>query len=221
MEQTSTEQTGETTTTESTEHVAPYTATSEQVRRILGTVVVDVELPQVQGGAPDVAKVFNDQMQKVLETQADSLAGGTLESRTGSGVRIGKQVLSGLLRTAATDFRKGTSTALAGTVVVDAESGSFITLSSLFKDEDTGLRKLAELAQELGPTTSVGADFTSTNLQPTEKVFEHWTAESKGMRVYFAQGLVAPESQGIVELTVPWDDLGDVLKPGVAQIVSS
>src|SRR6185369_8515519 len=86
MEQTSTEQTSETTTTESTEHVAPYTAMSEQVRRILGTVAVDVELPQVQGGDPDIAKVFNDQMQKVLETQADSLTGGTLESRTGSGV---------------------------------------------------------------------------------------------------------------------------------------
>ena len=31
---------------------------------MLGTVTVDVELPQVAGGNPDVANVFNEQMEK-------------------------------------------------------------------------------------------------------------------------------------------------------------
>jgi hypothetical protein len=206
---------------ESTEHIAPYTATSEKIQRILGTVAVDVELPQVQGGDPDVAEAFNDEMQKALQTQADSLTGGSLQDRPGSGVRIGTRVLSGLLRTAAIDFTTATSTALVSTVVMDATSGSLITLSSLFKDLNKGLMKLQELSQELGPSTSAGSNFDGTKLEPSEKIFERWTAETSGMRVHFAQGLVAAESAGIIDLTIPWDKLDDVLKPGVAQIVAS
>ena len=41
------------------------------------------------------------------------------------------------------------------------------------------------------------------------------------MRVYFEEGLVGPQSAGIVDLTIPWANLDDVLKPGVAQIVAS
>ena len=189
-----------------TGQTAPYTETSKRIQR-MGTVVVDVELPQVAGGNPDVANVFNDEMEKVLQTQADSLTGGTLQDRPGSGVRIGTRVLNGLLRTAATDFTTATSTALASTVVMDANSGSLITLSSLFKDLNKGLMKLQELSQELGPSTSAGSNFDGTKIEPSEKVFEHWTAETSGMRLYFAQGLVAPESEGIVDLTIPWDNL--------------
>lgn len=200
----------------------PFTATTERVQRFLGTVAVDVELPQVEGGNPDVAKVFNDEMQKALQAQADSLTGGTLQDRPGSGVRIGERVLSGLLRTAATDFVTATSIALASTVVIDANSGSLITLSSLFNDLNTGLIRLQEESEQLGPTTSsVGGGFDSSKLAPSEEVFERWTAESDGMRVYFEQGLVAPDSAGIVDLTIPWDKVNDVFKPGVAQIVSS
>ena len=202
-----------------TGQTAPYTETSKRIER-MGTVKVDVELPQVAGGNPDVANVFNEEMGKALQTQADSLTGGTLQDRPGSGVRIGTRVLNGLLRTAATDFTTTTSTALASTVVMDANSGSLITLSSLFKDLNKGLMKLQELSQELGPSTSAGSNFDKTKIEPSEKVFQHWTAETSGMRVYFAQGLVAPESEGIVDLTIPWDNLDDVLKPGVAQIVA-
>lgn len=213
--------TSDTTTsdTTSTDHTEPYTATTERIQRILGTVAVDVELPQVQGGDSGVATIFNEEMQTVLHHQADALTGGTLESRPGSGVHVGERVLSGLLRTVATNYLEGTSTALAGTVVVDTESGSVITLASLFSDEDTGLQKLQELTEQLGPESN--ADFDTSKLEPTEQVFGQWTAESDGMRLYFAEGLVAPESAGIVELAIPWDDLDEVLKPGVAQIVSS
>ena len=202
-----------------TGQTAPYTETSKRIQR-KGTVEVDVELPQVAGGNPVVANVFNDQMEKVLQTQADSLTGGSLQDRPGSGVRIGTRVLNGLLRTAATDSTTATSTALARTVVMDANSGSLITLSSLFKDLNKGLMKLQELSQELGPSTSAGSNFDGTKIEPSEKVFEHWTAETSGMRLYFAQGLVAPESEGIVDLTIEWDKLNDVLKPDIAQIVA-
>ena len=86
---------------------APYTATSKRIERIRGTVVVDVEIPQVKGGNPDVATVFNDEMQRALLAQADSLTAATLKDGPGSGVRIGERVLSGLLRTASTKLLDG------------------------------------------------------------------------------------------------------------------
>ena len=71
----------------------------------------------------------------------------------------------------------------------------------------------------MGP--SANDSFDGSRFEPSEKVFERWTAETEGMRVYFDQGLVAPEAEGIIDLTIPWDNLDDVLKPGVAQIVAS
>jgi hypothetical protein len=41
------------------------------------------------------------------------------------------------------------------------------------------------------------------------------------MRVYFEQGAVAPATEGVVELLIPWDDLKGVLKSGVQDILSS
>jgi hypothetical protein len=196
-----------------------YTATSKKVVRIFGRVAVDVELPQVTGGNPDVAKAFNDEMQSALQSQLGSVSSGTLESRDGSGVRIGEQVLSGLLRTAAVDTSTAESTALAGTVVMDTESGSVITLSSLFTNLDKGLKRLQAQTKEVGPSSN--SSFDPSRVAATEAVFEHWTAESSGMRVYFKQGLVAPKSEGIVDVTIPWDKLKDLMKPGVAKIVSS
>jgi hypothetical protein len=204
------------TTNQTTE---PYTATSERIKRIVGTVAVDVKVPQVEGGNPDVATVFNDEMQRALLAQADSLTAGKLEDGPDSGVRIGERVLSGLLWTESTSFLTAESVALASTVVVDANSGSLITLASLFKDLDKGLMRLQEEAQQLGP--SANDSFDGSRLEPSEKIFERWTAETEGMRLYFDQGLVAPEAEGIIDLTIPWDKLNDVLKPGVAQIVAS
>ena len=198
---------------------APYTATSERIERVLGTVAVDVEVPQVEGGNPDVATVFNDEMQKALVAQADSLIAGRLEDGPESGVRIGERVLSGLLWTASTGFLTDESVEHASTVVIDADSGSLITLASLFKDLDKGLMRLQEEAQQLGP--SANDSFDGSQLEPTEEVFERWTAETEGMRVYFEQGLVAPEEEGIIDLTIPWENLDGVLEPGVAQIVAS
>lgn len=200
---------------------APFTATTKKVNGFLGFVVAEVDLPQVQGGDQKVAEVFNDEMHNALEAQADSVTGGKLEGRPGSGVRIGKRVLSGVLRTSAVDIVKATSRALVSTVVVDAEDGSVITLSALFDDPTKGLKVLADQAKTLGRTGSKGSSFDATKVQPTEEMFGHWTAETGGMHIFFEEGAVAPDAAGIVEVTVPWDDLSDVLNSDVAQVVSS
>jgi hypothetical protein len=210
-----------TTTTTSSTTATPFTATTEKVNTFLGTVYANVSLPQVDGGDSAVAGVFNDEMHKVLQSQADSLTGGRIEDRPGSEARIGQRVLSGVLRTAAVDTTKATSRPLVGTVVVDAQSGSVITLSSLFNDLDTGLKLLVQESEKLGPSSAAGANFDGTKLQATEQTFAHWTAETAGLHVFFDQGTVAPSSSGIVDLTIPWSSLDDAMKSGVQQIVSS
>lgn len=215
---------GAETTTATTDNPTadePFTATVEKVKRFLGTVFVDVELPKVQGGDPAVASVFNDEMGTALQAQADQVTAGTLQGRPGSGVRIGERVFSGVLRTAAVDLTTASSTPMVSTLVVDAQSGSIITLASLFSDLDTGLATLVTEAETLGPSTAAGSDFDTTKLQPTEEMFGRWSAETSGMKVFFAEGAVAPESAGVVELIIPWDNLGDVMKSGVADIVTS
>ena len=206
------------TTEPSTER---YAATSKRIQQASDTVAVDVDLPQVQGGKADVAQNFNDRMQSALQAQVDSVSEGALEGRPGTGVRIGERVLSGVLRTLATDKQAANPVAMASTVVVDTDSGGRITLSDLFEDLDTGLELLQGLSEELAPSSSVGSDFDDSQLEPTEKVFERWTAETSGMRVYFEQGLVAPETAGIVDLAIPWEELEDALKPGILEIVAS
>ncbi|OBC00075.1 hypothetical protein A5784_21340 [Mycobacterium sp. 852013-50091_SCH5140682] len=210
-----------TTTTTSSATATPFTAKTDKVNTFLGTTYANVSLPQVDGGDSAVAGVFNDEMHKVLQSQADSLTGGRLEDRPGSGVRIGQRVLSGLLRTAAVDTTKATSRPLVGTVVVDAQSGSVITLTSLFNDLNAGLKLLVQESKKLGPSSAAGANFDGTKLQATEQTFNHWTAETAGLHVFFDQGTVAPSSSGIVDITIPWSDLDGVMKSGVQQIVSS
>jgi hypothetical protein len=199
-----------------TSSTVPYEATTTSVNKPLGSASANVTLPQVKGPDSAVVSAFNDGMMSALVAQASKA--GSLKDRPGSGVRIGKDVLSGLLATSLTDG-VGNSTALAGTVVVNIQDHSVITVASLFNDEASGLKRLVTESKKLGPEAN--AKFSGTNLQAVETTFQRWTAESAGMKVYFAQGLVAPSSEGVVELTIPWDSLSDVMNPSIAKVVAS
>jgi hypothetical protein len=194
----------------------PYVATTTSVSKPLGVASANVTLPQVKGPDSAVVSAFNDGMMSALVGQASKA--GSLKDRPGSGVRIGKDVLSGLLATSLTDG-VGNSTALAGTVVVNIQDHSVITVASLFDDETSGLKRLVTESKKLGPESN--SKFNGTNLQADETTFQRWTAESTGMKVYFGQGVVAPSSEGVVDVTIPWSSLSDVMNPSVAKIVAS
>lgn len=210
-----------TTTTTTTPQDEPFSESSTHVQSEINTVAVDVELPQVQGGTADVADSFNQAMREALDDQAASVAGGNLDGGA-SRVDIGEHVLSGVLLTTASAADADQSIPMVSTVVVDASTGATIGLSDLFSDKETGLNRLLEQAQTLGPTdSSVAADFDGSSLSADETTFEHWTPDPSGMTVYFDQGVVGPNAAGIVELTIPWADLDDVLNPDTAAIVQS
>ena len=198
----------------------PYTATTQKISEA-GHIIVDVDLPQVQGGNEAVAQIFNDAMQSALQAQVNNLPAGKLKSDSKSGVRIGARVLSGLLHTTYTPGNATQSISKASSVVVEISTSSILDVASIFTDMTAGLKRLQSVSQRLGSTSSAGDKFTGTNLQADKTTFSNWTAQTDGMKVYFAQGTVAPSTQGVVELTLPWTDLQDVLKPGVLEVVSS
>jgi hypothetical protein len=200
----------------------PFTATTTKAAATIGLVAVDAVLPQVQGGTENVAQTFNNGLQSALQTEVDTLPKGKFQGDARSGVRIGTQVLSGLVHGAYTPGTSSTPIAKAATVVVDTKSNSVLDVATIFTDQTTGLKRLQTESKKLGPTTSTaGGTFMGTNLQADQTTFSHWTAETTGMKLYFEQGVVAPPSQGVVELTIPWVNLQDVLKPGVLQTLSS
>ncbi len=110
---------------------------------------------------------------------------------------------------------------LADTVVVGIDSGAVLTLDDLFTDTDAGLQQLAAASRTLGPSTDAGTSFNATAVTADAKLFSRWVATPDGMRIYFEEGAVAPSSYGLVELTVPWDELGDVLDPDMSAVVTS
>jgi hypothetical protein len=211
-----------TTTPPTTSSAAPvsrpaaFTATTKQVNKILGSVSVDVEIPQVTGSDTTVATAFNKGVESLLIGQAGSA--GTLQNRDGSGVRIGARVLSGVLATSLSKTG-GDALPLTSTLVVDATTGETITTATLFDDEATGLATLAQLVKTLGPRSH--ADFDASAVKASADQFTRWSAESAGMKVYFAQGTVAPASDGVVDVTIPWTELSGVLNASVADVVRS
>lgn len=210
------------TTSDPTESPAePFTATSTTVQEEIGTTAVDVELPQVQGGTTEVADSFNSAMRSALEQQATDVAGGNLDGGA-STATVGEKALSGVLLTNASASDADSPIPLVRTVVVDASTGATITLPELFTDSETGLNRVLEETETLGPQeSSVAPDFDSSTLTATEETFQYWTPDSDGLTLYFDQGLVGPTAAGIVTLTIPWANLDDVMDPGKADIVQS
>ncbi|MFF0815966.1 RsiV family protein [Rhodococcus sp. NPDC003318] len=202
-----------------------YSATSVQVTGDTGRVRYDVEVPQVEGGDPAVAAEFNESIRAALQDQIDGAAGEsfTLGGRDESRVaHIGSRVLSGLLVTSWNADPPGAHpTPLVATVVIDADSAQPVTLNTLFPDLQAGLDRLSEESARLLPATAAGAEFDRTGIEPTHRNFANWLATPEGMEIHFQDYQVGPHAVGLVEVTVPWERLQDVMAPAMVGVVSS
>ncbi|WP_128642439.1 RsiV family protein [Rhodococcus opacus] len=197
----------------------PYTETSVDVRDMVGPLAVDVTVPQVAGGDPKIAEIFNSAMRAALDARTAELDSGRLTGADGAVVHIGKKVISGALLVTAEDGEGAVE--LADTVVVNLDTGTVMTLDDLFPDVGAALQRLQDLSRELGPSTTAAKDFDGNKVTAKQATFSRWLATPDGMRIYFAEGSVAPSSYKLVRLNVPWDELSDVLDPGITEAVRS
>ncbi|MGW5151732.1 RsiV family protein [Rhodococcus koreensis] len=189
------------------------------MQKLVGSLAVDVTVPQVTGGDPKVAEVFNSAMRASLDDRIAESDTGTLTGSDGEVAHIGARVISGVLLLTAEGDQDAVD--LVDTVVVNLDNGKLITLDDLFPDLDAGLERLRAKSAELGPSTSAGGSFDTAKVTAERETFSRWVATPEGMRIYFAEGTVAPRPDGVVELTVPWDELSDLVPQGVTRVVGS
>ena len=112
-------------------------------------------------------------------------------------------------------------TPIVATVVVNADTAAPITLGDLFPDLPAGLQALSDSSARLLPETVAGPDFDRSGIEPTEANFANWLATPAGMEIHFNDYQVGPHAIGLVTVTVPWEDLADVIDPELAPVVSS
>jgi len=202
----------------------PYTETELRVDGSTGRVTYDVVIPQIEGGNSAVTAEFNESMRAALQDQIDSSGTDafTLSSQEHQVAHIGEHVISGLLVTSWNADPPGAHpTPIVATVVVNADTAAPITLADLFPDLDAGLRRLSEHCATLLPATAAGPEFDRTGIEPVVKNFANWLATPAGMEIHFDDYQVGPHAVGLVTVTVPWDVLGDVVDPQLADVVSS
>lgn len=197
----------------------PYTDASTEVVTP-NPVPVDVVLPQITGGDPAVTDTFNAAMRAALDDRiAEVRAGGRLTGSDGEVAHIGERVTSGVLLVTA-EYEESAED-FADTVVVGIDSGDVLTLDEIFTDTADGLDRLVAVSRELGPSTDAGASFDLNAVSADPALFSRWLATPDGMRIYFAEGSVAPTYSDLVELTVPWDELSTVLDPDMHAVLTS
>ncbi|MCQ4121179.1 RsiV family protein [Rhodococcus tibetensis] len=210
--------------TSTTESAGPYTETSLRVTGSTDRVDFDVVIPHIEGGDQAVTAEFNESMRAALQDQIDGGSGEsfTLRSQEYDVTHIGAKVVSGLLVTSWNADPPGAHpTPTVATVVINAEDATPITLADLFPDLDAGLRTLSEHCATLLPATAAGPEFDRTGIEPVEMNFANWLATPAGMEIHFDDYQVGPHAVGLVTVTVPWDVLGDVVDPQLADVVSS
>ncbi|QYB06499.1 RsiV family protein [Rhodococcus sp. USK10] len=203
---------------------APYTESELQVTGSTGRVRYDVLIPQIEGGDQAVTAEFNESMRAALQDQIDGSGTDafTLSSQEHSVAHIGEHVISGLLVTSWNADPPGAHpTPIVATVVVNSDTAAPITLGDLFPDLPAGLQALSDSSARLLPETVAGPDFDRSGIEPTEANFANWLATPAGMEIHFNDYQVGPHAIGLVTVTVPWDDLADVIDPELAPVVSS
>lgn len=192
-----------------------YTITVTTTRAIeLGKVI---STPQLVGGDPAVTERFNaamrasvtDMPQNSPDVDVDDgeLAGGyrTGVTRIGSGAVAGRIVLFWYGRGAAHPNQS------MGTVVIATKTARPVTVNDLYLDKPVALARLRTLLPELDTSLRLKS-------QPMtgDGLADNWLPTLQGIEIYVP---VAHVIGDFVPAIVPWDQIGDLLRPGVAEML--
>lgn len=172
--------------------------------------------PQLTGGDPAVAARFNAAMRTSMagmpqngpDTDADDgeLSGGYRSgvTRIGSGAVAGRVVVFWYGRGAAHPNNS------MGTVVIATRTASPVTVDDLYVDPDAARARLRTIAPGLDPTLRL------QNEPLAFETFADWLPTADGLEFYVSVPHVLGD---FVPVTVPWNRIADLLKPGVEQML--
>lgn len=214
-----------TSETTQTSEAAAFTGFVEPLSGTKGTVTYQVDLPQLRGGDAAVRERFNSAMRAALDDYLQptednapvTVAPGQLGDENTSGVsHIGAGAVAGVLLVnifvehAAHPFND------VSTTVIDARTAEPIMITDLFSDVPAGLSKLTDAI-----TAKIADDEQLADQQAPEPVADQladWLPSADGLVVYIP---VAHVLGDYYPITVDWEDIADVLVPGMREKLSS
>lgn len=219
------EPTSATSETTQTGKAAAFTGFVEPLSGTKGTVTYQVDLPQLRGGDTAVRERFNSAMHAALndylkpteDNAPVTIAPGQLGDKDTSEVsHIGAGAVAGVLLVnifvdhAAHPFNE------VSTTVIDARTAEPIMITDLFSDVAAGLTRLTEAI-----TAKIAADEKLAGQSAPEPVADQladWLPAKDGLVVYIS---VAHVLGDYYPITVGWNDIADVLAPGMQEKLSS
>lgn len=221
----STSTTAATSATTQAAGVEPFTGLTEPVSGTKGNVTYTADLPQVRGGNPAARERFNSGMRAALDDHLESQQGkepatitpGTLESGDNSAVtHIGTGAVAGVLllntyvKSGAYPFNT------VSTTVIDAQTAEPIMIGDLFDDETAGLAELADAIKvELAGHEVIGSEHAP---KPVAEQLANWVPGKEGLTVF----IEVPHALGdLHKVDIGWNQIADVLKPGMQEKLST
>lgn len=205
-----------------TNRPASYSFTTERVSGATDRVVYDVNIPQIEGGDASVIAEFNESMRAALQDQIDGFGNEsfTLTDARPGPTFIGQGVVAAVLNTSWDANPPGAHpTSVIATVTVNTSTATPVTLQDLFPDLEVGLQRLSEQSAALLPDTVAGPDFERSGIEPVERNFANWIPSAGGMNIRFGDYQVGPHAIGLVDVTIPWSALADVVDPAALATV--
>ena len=187
---------------------APFEATLLRVQEKPGTNSINVQLPQVTGGSADVRDRFNNGMRAALDDLAGPATDTTIEdgelaeNERSRVTTITPHVVAGVA--IFNWYAKGAAHPNNGvaTIAINADTADPILLTDVFGDQDAAAQRLSTAVTRLNPDV---VPFDQSMDQ-----FLNWVPTPNGFRVYVpvihAMGDYWP-------VTVPWDEISDLMTP--------
>ncbi|BDH59672.1 hypothetical protein [Tsukamurella sp. PLM1] len=171
-----------------------------------------ITTPQVRGGDAAVTARFNAAMQASVAgirtlTGAAVVNDGGLDGGYRSGVtRIGSGAVAGRV-VLYWDGGGAHPNLSLGTVVIDTRTAQPVTVDDLYRDRATALERLRTLLPELDITGRLTHQRLSS-----DALADDWLPTPAGLEIYVSVPHVIGD---YVPVTVPWNRISDLLKPGV------
>ena len=175
-----------------------------------------VTIPQLSGGDPAVTARFNAAMRasradmpeqsatmSVDDGEIDGFRSGV--TRIGSGVVAGRIVLLWYGKGAAHPNQS------LGTVVIATRTATPVTVNDLYLDHAAALTRLRTLLPQLDTSGRLNEQWLSG-----DDIAANWLPTPSGLQVYVP---VAHAMGDYVPVTVPWDQIAGLLRPGMLEVL--
>lgn len=189
----------------------PYAATLVPVQETRGSTTIDVQLPQVTGGAADVRDRFNSGMRSALDDVVGpdsdvTVQDGALVDEDGSRVTtITDHVIAGVAIFNWNTVGAAHPNNSVATITVSVDTAQPILLSDVFADQQAAADRLSTIVPQLDGRVEI--------LPPTSiDAFLNWVPTEQGFRTYVS---VIHAMGDYLPVTVPWDQISDLMTPGM------